>query len=93
MYLGDRIFAWTIDDVVHRPFATNVIHADKLKKTRVDEAHAHAIPHVHGSQIRNDGQCPPEASRRGEKVEHRRYTWNTVHITFSLCYIFRFFSV
>lgn len=73
-YLGDGILARTIDNVVHRPFATNVIHTDELEKTRVDEAHAYAVPYVHGSQVRNDGQRSPEAIRRGEKVEHRCYT-------------------
>lgn len=73
-YLGDGILARTIDNVVHWPFATDVIHADELEKTRVDEAHAHAVPHVHGSQVRNDGQRSPEAIRRGEKIEHRCYT-------------------
>lgn len=87
-YLGDRVLARTIDNVVHRPFATDVIHTDELEKTRVDEAHAHAVPHVHGSQVRNDGQRPPEASRRSEKVEHRCYTWNTINTTFSLrCFL------
>lgn len=73
-YLGNGILARTIDNVVHRSFAADVIHADELEKTRVDEAHAHAVPHVHGSQVRNDGQRSPEAIRRGEKVEHRCYT-------------------
>jgi len=73
-YLGDGILARTIDNVVHRPLAADVIHADELEKTRIDEAHAHTVPHVHGSQVRNDGQRPPEAIRRGEKVEHRCYT-------------------
>lgn len=83
-YLGDRVLARTIDNVVHRPLATDVIHTDELEKTRVDEAHAHAIPHVHGSQVRNDGQRSPEAIRRGEKVEHRCYTWNTMENAFSI---------
>lgn len=77
-YLGDGILARTIDNVVHRPFAADVIHADELEKTRVDEAHAHAVPHVHGSQVRNDRQRSPEAIRRGEKVEHRCYTWSII---------------
>lgn len=49
--LGDGILAGTIDDVVHRSFAANVIHTDKLKKARVNEAHTDAIPNVHGGQI------------------------------------------
>lgn len=73
-YLGDGILARSIDNVVHRPLAADVIHTDELEKTRVDKAHAYAVPHVHGSQIRNDGQRSPEAIRRGEKVEHRCYT-------------------
>lgn len=77
-YLGDGILARTIDNVVHRPFAADIIHADELEKTRVDEAHAHAVPHVHGSQVRNDGQRSPEAIRRGEKVEHCCYTWSII---------------
>lgn len=50
-YLGDRILARTIDNVVHRPFATDIIHADELEKTRVDETHAYPVPYVHGSQV------------------------------------------
>lgn len=48
-YLGDRILPGTIDDIVHRPFTANVIHANEFEQTGVDEAHTHAVPHVHGS--------------------------------------------
>lgn len=47
--LGDRILPGAIDDIVHRPFTANVIHADEFEQTGVDEAHTHAVPHVHGS--------------------------------------------
>ena len=47
--LGDRILSRTIDDIVHRPFTADVIHADELEQAGVDEAHTNAIPHVHGS--------------------------------------------
>lgn len=48
-YLGDGILSRTIDDIVHRPFTADVIHADELEQAGVDEAHTNAIPHVHGS--------------------------------------------
>lgn len=47
--LGDGILSRTIDDIVHRPFTADVIHADELEQAGVDEAHTNAIPHVHGS--------------------------------------------
>lgn len=51
MYLGDGIFAGTIDDIVEWPLASDVIDAHKLKEAGVYETHAHTVPHVHGSQI------------------------------------------
>lgn len=73
-YLGHGILSWPIDDVVHRPLPADVVHANELEQAGVDEAHAHAVPHVHGSQIRHDGQRRPETVRRREEVEHRRHT-------------------
>lgn len=54
------------------PLPSNVIDAHELQKTRVDETHTNAVPHVHGGQVRDDRKCRPEAVRRREEIEHRR---------------------
>lgn len=74
-YLGDGIFAGTIDDVVHRSFAANIIHADKLKKARVNEAHTDTIPNIHGGQIWNHRQRSSETIRRCEEIQHGCHAW------------------
>ena len=73
-YLGDGVLARPVDDVVQRPLPAHVVHADELEETSVDEAHAHAVPDVHGREVRDNWQRRPEAVRRCEKIEHCRHT-------------------
>lgn len=77
-YLGDRIFARPVDDVVQGPFPADVVDAHKLEQGRVDEAHADAVPHVHRRQVRNHRQCAAETVRGGEKIQHGCDAWGFV---------------
>lgn len=55
-YLCDGVLSWSVDHVVERPLPAHVVDADELKQGGVNKAHTHAVPHVHGCQIRHDRQ-------------------------------------
>lgn len=50
----------------------DVVDTDKLQQRRVDEAHAHAVPHVHRRQVRHHRKRAAETVGGGEKIQHGR---------------------
>lgn len=74
IHLGDRVLAGPVDDVVQRPLAAHVVDAHELQQRGVDEAHAHAVPHVHRRQVRHHRQRRPKTVRCREKIQHCCYT-------------------
>lgn len=71
--LSDRILAWPIDNIVQRTLSAHIIDADELEQRRIDEAHADAVPNIHGRQVGHDRQCAAEAVRCCEEIQHCRY--------------------
>jgi len=69
-YLRDGVLSGAVDDVVLGALASHVVDAHEFEQTGVDEAHAHAVPHVHGREVGHDRQRRPETVRRREKVQH-----------------------
>lgn len=53
-----------------RTLSSDVVDQHELQQTGVYAAHAHAVPHVHGRQIRYHRQSTPETVWRGEKIKH-----------------------
>ena len=59
-YLSNWILSRSIYNVVQRPLPADIVDADELQQRGVDEAHAHAVPHVHRRQVRHDRKCTAE---------------------------------
>jgi len=70
IYLCYGILAGPIDDVVQGSLSPHIIDADEFQQGGVDEAHTHAVPHVHRRQIRNNRQSAPETVRGSEEIQH-----------------------
>jgi len=71
--LSDWILAWPVDNIVHWTLPSHVIDADELEQGCIDEAHANAIPNIHGCQVGHDRQCTAETVRCCEEIQHCRY--------------------
>lgn len=52
------------------PLSAHIVHADKLQQRSIDEAHADAVPDVHGGQIGDHRQRAPESVRGREEIQH-----------------------